>query len=77
MWGLGRTSIQSVHARGVGGIEFRWMQILDEDYGRIRRFDKLEWNSYEEIWGLRNISLKVLTLMAMEEMAFNAIESLK
>ena len=34
MRGLRRISIQSVHARGIGGIIFEWMQIVEEDFGR-------------------------------------------
>ena len=42
MRGLGRISIRSVHARGVGGIGMLWMQILEEDSGRMKGFDMLE-----------------------------------
>jgi hypothetical protein len=40
--GLGRISFRSVHARGIGGIDIPWMQILEETPGRIRGFDTFE-----------------------------------
>ena len=36
--GLGRISIRSVHAHGIGAIAFSWMHILEEDPGRIEGF---------------------------------------
>ena len=38
MRGLGRISVRSVHARGIGGIGIQWMQNLEKIPKRIKSF---------------------------------------
>ena len=77
MRGLGRIPIRSGHAHGLAEIECRWMQILEEDSGRIRRFDKFERTSHVGMRGLGRISIRVDTLVAFGKLNFGGCESLK
>ena len=58
MQGLGRISIRSVHARGVGGIEFLWMQILEKDPRGIKGFDMFKETGHVKMRGLGRLAIR-------------------
>ena len=70
MRGLGRMSIGSVHARGIRGIGFSWMQILEDDPRGIGRFDMFEETWHVGMQGLGDCPSGVCTLVTLEELIF-------
>jgi hypothetical protein len=77
MRGLGRISVRSGHAQGLAEIEFRWMQILEEDFGRIRRFDKFEGTSHVGMRGLGRISVRSGHAQGLAEIEFRWMQILE
>ena len=67
MRGPGRIAVLSVHSRGIGGIEFPCMQILEETPGRIMGFDRLEETLHVGLEALEEYPSRVCTLVALED----------
>ena len=65
-----------MHPCGVGGIEFLWMLIIEEDPGRTRGLTCLKKPGMWKCEALEELSSVVCTLEALEEFAFFRCKSL-